>query len=349
LENQPAITELFLKYLDNRCTPGEIVTLMNYFKQPGNEESIRELIRSELLEENPEADNLDDHQLILQRVRARLTEEISKSTTDKRSQVFVLPHWFRAVAFWLLITGISALLFSYYLTDIKGFFYPVRNIAVWSKVGEHKYVSLPDGSKIWLSPSSTLVYPDQFIGNLREVKLEGEAFFEIAKDKKHPFIIHSGRMATRVVGTSFEIESYPGQKRFLVTVVTGIVRVSSNSASGNKRKEVLLKPGQRGLFDPVNGDLAKTDYPDAALLTNKRNGIINCNGMPVAELVSELSGYYAIPISLQAAPANCLCYGEFDTNKPIRLVLKQLAAAIGAKITDQGDAYVITGGCAASD
>jgi ferric-dicitrate binding protein FerR (iron transport regulator) len=67
---------------------------------------------------------------------------------------------------------------------------------------------LYDGTKIWLSPSSALQYQDQLVNSLREVTLDGEAFFEVAKDKKHPFIIHSGRMQTEVVGTSFNIKSY---------------------------------------------------------------------------------------------------------------------------------------------
>ena len=206
-------------------------------------------------------------------------------------------------------------------------------------------LQLADGTKIWLSPSSSLEYPGQFIGNLREVKLEGEAFFEVAKDNTHPFIIHSDRMDTRVVGTSFTIRSYKGQAKSDVTVVTGIVRVSSQTASGTKQVEVVLKPNQRAIFNHSNGLLTSENYLNAGQMLKRKEGVLTYDGAPVQEVMADFSRYYNLQIAIESKSKNCLCYGEFDTTKPVNIVLEQLAAAINAKIVVKRDKYIIKGGC----
>jgi transmembrane sensor len=99
---------------------------------------------------------------------------------------------------------------------------------------------LPDRSVVWLSPQSTLTFPQKFSGNTRQVNLAGEAFFEVTKDKAHPFIINSGELTTRVWGTSFRVKAFKNLPAE-VSVVTGKVSV----AQAAKKDEVMLLPDQR--------------------------------------------------------------------------------------------------------
>jgi transmembrane sensor len=214
-----------------------------------------------------------------------------------------------------------------------------------TKNGQRKFIKLFDGTKIWLSPSSTIKYSDQLVNSYREVTLDGEAFFQVAKDKKHPFIIHSGRMQTEVVGTSFNVKSYSKQNIYDVTVVTGIVKVSMLSAKREKLSEVILKPKQQAVYN--NSQATLTDKSVATLdpLIKKRDGILSYDGTPVPEVVADFKRYYNQAIELENKSATCLCYGEFDTTKPVEIVLRQLAEAIGAKIKQTDKGYLIEGGC----
>jgi transmembrane sensor len=108
-----------------------------------------------------------------------------------------------------------------------------------------KKILLSDGSAVWLNAKSILKAPDKFSGTIREVFLEeGEAFFEIKKDQKHPFIVRTGPLKVQVLGTSFDIRAYKILKKITVSVNTGKVRI----VSGQKTL-AMLTPGQQLSYD----------------------------------------------------------------------------------------------------
>ncbi|GAA4090829.1 FecR family protein [Mucilaginibacter panaciglaebae] len=340
------IVELFVKYLQDRCTADEVKELLKYFEVEENEEILRSLIRAELdFAHQGDITNSKEDEVLL-KIKSVLISEIKQNhEQDQLKRSISIHRWLRICAVWLVVAGSSAFLVNHFYTDIKGYFHSEKLYTTVTRAGERKLLTLSDGTKIWLSPSSSLVYPDQLTGNLREVKLEGEAFFEVAKDKEHPFIIHSRRMDTRVVGTSFNIQSFKAQKNSTVTVVTGTVKVSAFDAAHVKQKEVTVTPNQRSQFDNKNGSLTSMDYPNAKQMLKRKDGILNYDGTPVQDVVADFSRYYKLPIVIESKSKNCLCYGEFDTNRPINIVLEQLAAAINAKIIIQKDKYILKGGC----
>lgn len=121
---------------------------------------------------------------------------------------------------------------------------------------------LSDGSKITLEPKSELRYDSDFGREKREVFLTGEAFFDVAKDMQKPFLIYTGKLVTKVVGTSFRIKAYEKDKDISVSVRTGKVTVyKQNSKSINSQSlstEIVLVPNQKAVFDKDQGLLVKT-------------------------------------------------------------------------------------------
>ncbi len=99
---------------------------------------------------------------------------------------------------------------------------------VKSTTQPHQVISLPDGTKVTLNGNSRLEYPPVFNEQFREVNLVGEAFFEVTRDEKRPFLVHTGSIVTRVLGTSFNIKAVPGEKDVAVTVISGKVQVMEN-------------------------------------------------------------------------------------------------------------------------
>ncbi|MEB0261817.1 FecR domain-containing protein [Mucilaginibacter sp. 10I4] len=346
MNNPSPIVDLFVKHLQDRCTADEVKQLLKHFEIEENEEILRHLIRAELdFTHQGEITNSKEDAALL-KVKSALISKIKQNQEQPRvKRLSPISRWVSRCAVWLVLVCSTALLVDHFYTDIKDYFHPVKLLTATTKRGERKLLTLSDGTKIWLSPSSSLEYPDQLIGNLREVKLEGEAFFEVAKDKKHPFIIHSGRMDTRVVGTSFNIQSFKAQINSTVTVVTGIVKVSALRSSGRKPQEVILNPNQRSQLDSQSGTLTSINYPNAKQMLKRKDGILNYDGTPVQDVVADFSRYYKVPILIESKSKNCLCYGEFDTNRPVNILLEQLAAAINAKIIIQKEKYILKGGC----
>jgi transmembrane sensor len=105
--------------------------------------------------------------------------------------------------------------------------------------GRNFYVLLSDGTEVWLNAESRLSYPSRFDEDERIVELEGEAYFKVASDKAHPFIVRTSRFNTRVLGTEFNVKAHQDDTPY-VTLVSGSVRIKA-SRSG---EEVSLHPGQ---------------------------------------------------------------------------------------------------------
>jgi ferric-dicitrate binding protein FerR (iron transport regulator) len=346
LNNQLPIADLFVRYLENNCTADEVRQLLKYFDSGENEEVLRALIQAELGFTDQSKETTKRTEAAIAKVRSIILQEIRGNQEQepqytKPAKSFIMNTWLKACAA-LLIFGCSALV--YWHIGQKAYQKQQLKQAV-TQPGKRKLLQLFDGTKIWLCPSSSLQYPDQLTGNYREVKLEGEAFFEVAKDKVHPFIIHSGRMQTQVVGTSFNIQAYKKQDKLSVTVVTGIVKVTGTTASGSSPAQVMLKPNQRALFNPKTGSLTGENYPDAQQMLKRKDGILTYNGTPIQKVIADFRLFYNLPIELENNATGCLCYGEFNTNRPVNIVLEQLAAAIIGKVIFEKDRYILKGGC----
>lgn len=130
------------------------------------------------------------------------------------------------------------------------------NILRVPRGGEYT-VTLQDGSVVQLNSASELRYPVQFAGQERRVFLSGEAYFEVAKDARHPFVVEVGHAEIEVLGTSFNVYSYLEEQKTEATLVEGQVRFSAGG------QEVTLSPGEQGVWDTA-GHLDKREvdvYP----------------------------------------------------------------------------------------
>ena len=106
--------------------------------------------------------------------------------------------------------------------------------------GVKSFITLADGTKIWLNADTKIQYPRNFSGNTREVYLSGEAFFDVAKNPARPFIIHLENGTVKVLGTSFNIRAYNNEKTIEASVATGRVAFIPKFAPGNKQDTIFL-------------------------------------------------------------------------------------------------------------
>ena len=124
---------------------------------------------------------------------------------------------------------------------------------VSTKAGSKSKIELPDGTQVWLNADSKLVYNGDFSGKTREVSLSGEAYFDVVKDKSRPFIIHTIAVQVKVLGTAFNVRSYPSDKTTETSLIRGSVEVTLNS---HPDKKVILKPNEKVVIDNANATAA---------------------------------------------------------------------------------------------
>ncbi|MEO5685555.1 MAG: FecR family protein [Chitinophagaceae bacterium] len=113
---------------------------------------------------------------------------------------------------------------------------------VSTRKGSKTNIQLPDGTMAWLNADSKLVYDENFRGDQREVYLEGEAFFDVVKDKSRPFIIHTKTIDIRVLGTAFNVRAYTTEKTTETALFRGSVEVTLHN---NPEKKIVLKPNEK--------------------------------------------------------------------------------------------------------
>lgn len=129
----------------------------------------------------------------------------------------------------------------FYWTGLSG---KGRIVRVDVPHGTHRQVDLPDGSVVWVNAGSTLQYPVSFEADVRKVRLEGEAFFSVAKDPAAPFVVETEKLSVNVLGTVFNVSAYPGEEKTTATLNSGKVEVRTAS-----RQTFTLEPEQQLSYD----------------------------------------------------------------------------------------------------
>jgi len=257
-----------------------------------------------------------------EQIRDKIFDRISvQLETPKRPAGKIIRLWasIAAAAIVLFVIGLT-LLYNKPIAD------PVQQVLVSAANGQHRQVSLPDGTKVWLSPATQISYPNHFTSTKREVTLIGEAFFEVVHDVKHPFVINSGKLKTVVLGTSFNIRAYPKAISAEVTVVSGKVGVMLNAITHHQQQ--IIVANQRTVFYPSTGMLLKDDYPDAAQFLDQRNGLFHFNGTSLEAIGRELQLQYGINISIAASLNNKAFYGSLNTTASVGQTLNKLCTVM---------------------
>src|SRR5215217_528273 len=200
--------------------------------------------------------------------------------------------------------------------------------------GEQIRLRLPDGSLVFLNAASSLKYPTSFANmNERSVELNGEGYFEVAKDKAHPFIVQTDRQKVEVLGTHFNINSYADEAGTRTTLVEGSVRVSVNG-----HKEVL-KPSQQSLL--YDGAI-KVQPANVEEVVAWKNGDFVFNGEPLQDIMRKLSRWYNIDVVYKGDVANELYTAKISRNKNISEVIQLLEQAESVHFKIEGRRVIVT-------
>ncbi len=165
--------------------------------------------------------------------------------------------------------------------------------------GKRFDIELSDGTKIFLNSGSSITYPVTFSGPKREVYLNGEAFFDVAKDKSHPFIVNAEELEIKVLGTKFSVLAYPEDTNADVVLVEGSVGLSGDTKSKvpNTKDNLILEPGHLGSFNKSNKTIS-SNRVNTALYTSWMNGDIMFRDEPFKNIVKRLERQYNIIIIL---------------------------------------------------
>ena len=182
--------------------------------------------------------------------------------------------------------------------------------------GQYNIV-LADGTKVFLNAVSSIKYPTQFNGNQRVVELEGEAYFEVAKDRSKPFIVKSGNQAIEVLGTHFNVHAYDNEAVVKTTLLEGSVAVT------HKNQKAILKPGQQSNVSDNFNKIAIREVDTEAAIAWK-NGRFKFDNADLKTVMRQLERWYGIKVEYRGDVSQVTFNGGTFRNKNLSEVLKVL-------------------------
>lgn len=195
---------------------------------------------------------------------------------------------------------------------------PLLNTISTPKGGQYQ-IRLPDGTKVWLNAASTLKFPATFANmRIRNVELSGEAYFEVAKDKTHPFIVATSKQKVEVLGTHFNLNGYDDEPGTKTTLLEGSVRV----VSLNMSKAEILKPGQQSVLS-ANQQI-KIQEVDMNGAIAWKNGYFKFEGEPIQSIMRKISRWYNVEVVYEGPVSTDKFKGTISRYQNISEVLDML-------------------------
>lgn len=190
-----------------------------------------------------------------------------------------------------------------------------------STMAETRNVILPDGSSVLLNRHSSLSYPKRFKSDNREVQLTGEAYFEVSKDQKHPFIVQTEHINVQVLGTHFNVDAYRNNPEVKTTLLTGSVAVSNKS----KSVRVILKPNEIAIYNKVEEKLTRKVLENVEDEISWRQGEFIFDDLPLQEIARELSNSFGATIHIaDTALQNYRITARFRNGEDLTTILSVL-------------------------
>ena len=239
------IDPLISKYLSGNATNGEIEEFLHWLK--ASPQNRKYYAQSQMLwfssDNNSQENNQYQWELVQLKIQEREVINLKKDTilTDSRH---LINRFIRIAAVIIMLIGISG--FFFFMNGSKNNSNFAQNI-LEVPYGSMSILTLPDGTKLWVNSGSKLTYNSDYGKKNRDIYLTGEAYFDVAKNRKLPFVVHALNVKIKAIGTSFNVKAYPDEKKVETTLIQGLVEIEK---SGSK-SIILLNPSQKIIIPEV--------------------------------------------------------------------------------------------------
>ena len=322
---------MILRYLDGQCSQDEALALLSWVAES---EENRLYFKSftdvwSLTDFNLEEDNIDV-EAALESVNLRI-DEVEETVEPK---VVKMP-WLRRN--YKYVSGIAAavmiaLFLGFLLTKL---FNSTVTLAYDAANPEMTY-QLPDNSTVAFNDEGSLSYPKHFG---RSLQFEGKAFFDIAKDEEHPFVIHCDGLDVEVLGTTFMLDARQGQ--YVVDLYSGKVRMTTVDKRGNAIEHIDILPNERGVWTVESGELRLMTYAEVKQQELTNDHVLDFNDVSLSTIIETLEYIYEIKVNLPEAYASEKVTMRFSEEDSVEEVLETIATVFGLHVTHADDVYTI--------
>ena len=345
---QDRIIQLLVKKQSNEISPAELAELMSLLKSNGR---LEERVLQELQSTTYQFINVTDDEI--ERSVGKLRDGIQQNSKIKQP-IVPLFKMIAVAASVLLLLGLGYYLLSYKSAPIA----PQASL-ITTKRGSKSNITLPDGSLVFINAGTRLSYSKSFGDQLREVYLEGEAYFDVIPDASRPFLVRTKNMTVKVVGTSFNVKAYPESDNTETTLIKGIVEVS---LARDSTKKIVLRPNEKLTVinekqppQQKSGVVAKIIKPtvtiteinkpfgdSVALEVQWTRNRLAFDNMKLGDVAAELSRWYNVSVTVTDDHLRNKEYSGIFEDESIQQVIEALKLTGGFKYKMNKNSITIT-------
>lgn len=329
MENNEYIL-LLRRFLTGEMTPAEKQVLSDWFKSDLSRGELDGFVRSKWEEAANGTIHEDLKERMFQRIQSRI---ITDTGVRSKNKVFSFRNVIRYVAVILLVVGTgfgSHLYTRHVLRDVS-----TKDYLVCADKAQKASLVLPDGTKVWLNSDSEIKYTSMYGEKERRISLDGQAYFEVAKDSLRRFIVQAGDLAVEALGTSFDVKAYHEDNLAVVTLFQGKVKAST------RKEETFLLPDQSVTYNKEEGHLRMEMLSDASSTCLWRNNELSFRDVPLSEIATLLNRMYNIQVQFKTESVKHLRFTGVITNNSLENIIELISLTSPIKYTSKGDTIII--------
>ncbi|MDR0422532.1 MAG: DUF4974 domain-containing protein [Proteiniphilum sp.] len=309
------LTVLIEKFHHRRISVSEVSRLKELLMQTDAEEMLAGLYdeKWELAATSSEKE-IEDR--IWSKLRGQLQSEISTASATLPKKHFLMKKGWRIAAS-ILIPLLCAGLVYYYFENKSG--QSRDEMTVQVETGQKVEMQLPDGTHVWLNSASSLICDKAYNRKERVVYLQGEAYFEVSRDEKRPFIVKANDISVEALGTSFNVKAYSDDNYIAATLLEGSIRVNLPFRSE------ILEPNEKLTFTKGNGLFTKSLLPDAEINTSWVNNQLSFDQERLEDIAKVLERMYNIQVQFASGELKNIRFSGTIKNNNMESVLQLIA------------------------
>ena len=276
-----------------------LVQQFNYKKAPEDDERFNRVLKNILLEKKQESQKRQ-HQ-------------------DKKIRATSFDVWVKFAAVILfLLTFAFIVRINFAKPEVET---SLVYITKQNPYGQKSTIILPDSTIVTLNSGSSINYPENFIGEYRDIALVGEAYFEVSENKQHPFRVKTGDLITTALGTSFNVRAFDTESNISVSLNTG--KVVINNVNLRLDEFLILNPGEKAIYNPSAQEVTRHKF-DKELEFSWKDGILVFKKTNLKDFIHTIERWYGVTVDLSGnVEVDCSINGRFE-NELLEVVLESL-------------------------
>ena len=347
------IWPVIVRYLDNSMI-GDDADILEKWLDQSNEN--RRILHSTDRIWKASSDNTRESiitELNLEKDWDRIASQInSKTPEEKRARILHFSKLRKRQQFFTGMLKVAALLLVAFTSAVITYQFAPQTVQdqemaepvfneIATNAAERANVELGDGSKVMLNAASKLIIPERFSQDKREVQLQGQAFFDIKSDRQRPFYIKTEKAVIEVIGTSFDVRSYPDEEDMLVVVREGTVELRRMDDPDNR---LIVNEGYLGQVSKTNGRLALEMIDDPLFYFGWMEGRLIFNNTPLSEVFRQIERWYDVQVKtdLSEEDLSRLKFSADLKTRSVHEVIEVIEMSMDIEVKIEGDKIFVS-------